>query len=269
MDDYLLFLGTAGDHNVITDSNSSHGMVLHLDGKDYLFDPGPGCLLKAVQHGMKPAEIEALLLTHSHLLHINDANAFITAMTNNCTEKKGHLFGPKNLFARAPKKHIYLPPFYRNRVKNHHSMKAGDKTRLGKIEFKATLTQHPDGGIGYCITTPYQSISYMGDTEYDEKVIKAHEGSSVLILNCKNPLHIEEKGQMNTIDIQKIILTLKPQVVFLTHIGSQLLKLVTPIDLARELQKKTGVNVVAAKEGLRTPLSSYLAKNRQKTLEGY
>lgn len=269
MDDYLLFLGTAGDHTVLAQSHSSYGIVFYLEGKLFLADPGPGAFLKAVQYTVNPTEIEALMLTHNHLMHINDANVFIMAMTDGCNEKKGHLFGPKNLFARAPKKHIYLPPFFRNHVKNHHSLKAGDKVRIGTTDIKATPVEHPDGGLGYKITTPYQTISYVGDTSYEQKVIKAHEGCTILILNCKNPINIEEKGQMNITETQRIIEYLHPEVVFLNHLGSALIKTITPIDLARELQKKTGVHVVAAKEGLRTPLSQYIAKHRQKTLEGY
>lgn len=269
MDDYLLFLGTAGDHHVLTHNPASHGILFCLDGKLFIADPGPGCFLKAIQYTINPAEVYGILLTHNHLLHVNDANVFITAMTKGCTDKKGHLFGAKSFFAKGGRKHNYLPPFHRNHIRYAHSMKAGDKSRMGKVEVKATPVQHPDGGIGFKITTPWQVISYVGDTSYAERVVKAHAGCTILILNCKNPLNIEEKGQLNTTDAHKFIAKVKPQIAFLSHIGHKLLDLMTPIDLARELQKKTGVHVVAAKEGVRTNLFQYMTKNRQKTLEGY
>ncbi len=269
MDDYLLFLGVDGDYQLLGENNSAYGLLLQVHKQYFLIDPGPGSYHRALEYQIQPADIQHLLLTHNHLHHIHDSSLFIYALTQGCTQKEGHLYGPKSLFAKAPRKPHYLPNYFRSHVKNHHSLKPGETSRFVTTEIKATPVEHPDGGVGYRIQTPYQTISYVGDTSLSKKVVEAHLGTTILILNCKNPLNIDEKGQLNTQDTQRFIELIQPQVVFLNHIGYKLRKMIAPIDLARELQKKTGVNVVVAKEGIRTTLFQYISKERQKTLESY
>ena len=50
----LLFLGTSGDH-IVTGKQilGSGGIIFQTEGMQFLIDPGPGCLIKAKESGIK------------------------------------------------------------------------------------------------------------------------------------------------------------------------------------------------------------------------
>ncbi len=67
---------------------------------------------------------------------------------------------------------------------------------------------------------------------------------------------------------KKIINKVKPRLAIITHFGIKMLK-ADPLYEAREIQNKTGVQIISAKDGMTIDPISYSSGLRQKTLKMY
>jgi phosphoribosyl 1,2-cyclic phosphodiesterase len=86
-------------------------------------------------------------------------------------------------------------------------------------------------------------------------------------LNIVHPFNNKE-NQLSSDDAVKIINKVKPKLTIITHFGIKMLK-ADPLYEAREIQKKTGVQIIAAKDGMVINPISYSAGLRQRTLTMY
>ncbi|MBC8444422.1 hypothetical protein H8D83_02435 [Candidatus Woesearchaeota archaeon] len=86
-------------------------------------------------------------------------------------------------------------------------------------------------------------------------------------MNVVYPSNNKEK-QLSSDDAVKIINKVKPKVVIITHFGIKMLK-ADPLYEAREIQKQTGIQIIAAKDGMVINPISYSTGLRQKTLNMY
>ena len=89
-----------------------------------------------------------------------------------------------------------------------------------------------------------------------------------MILNHKHPFDTKKPDGLASEDVVKIIKKAKPKLAILTHFGNKLLNS-NPIYEAREIQKQTGVQVIAAEDGMSIDPVSYSANMKQKTLNLY
>jgi ribonuclease Z len=71
----VIFCGTAG--GPFTQDRASSGLVLEHGGHRIMLDCGPGSLRVAIQAGIAPRSIEAVLLSHIHPDHVLDLASFV------------------------------------------------------------------------------------------------------------------------------------------------------------------------------------------------
>ena len=119
--------------------------------------------------------------------------------------------------------------------------------------------------LGFKFQTSDFVLSYTGNTDYSDEIINQYENSDIIIMNVNNPGNMHVEGQLCTNDAIKIINKLKPQLVILTHFGMKMLK-ADPIYEAREIQMKTQVQTVAAKDGFILIPNNFNSKIKQQTL---
>jgi len=78
MDTGILFLGTSGEISVTgRQLRGSGGIILKTKECQFLIDPGPGALNKAIEYGINIRENTAVLLSHAHMNHCNDINPVV------------------------------------------------------------------------------------------------------------------------------------------------------------------------------------------------
>ena len=73
---------------------------------------------------------------------------------------------------------------------------------------------------------------------------------------------------LNSDDAVKIIKSVNPKLAIITHFGVKMIKS-DPMYEGREIQKKTNVQVISAKDGMVINPISYSAKSSQKRLSSY
>lgn len=270
MESQILFLGSGGDSYVIgRQIRGSGGIVIHVEGYQFHIDPGPGALVRAAHLGINPRETTAIITTDGHLNHSNDVNTLIAAMTHNGLDRKGVLITNSTFANGSDNIKPGLNDFYKKCVERIIVIKEGQRVGIENIEIEALPTKHSDpNAIGLRFMTPQFNLVYTGDTRYSNEVIKKYSGCDILIMNVTHPFNEKSKDHLNSEDAVKIIEKVKPRLAILTHFGAKMLA-ADPLYETRDIQKKTGVQVIAAKDGLSINPVSYSAQLRQKTLNLY
>jgi len=251
--DFIKFLGTAGARFVVTRQlRASGGIWFCLEGVNFLLDPGPGSLVRCLSSKPKhdPARLEAILLSHLHLDHSNDINIMIEAMTEGGFKPRGDVFVPRD----ALEERVVLP-YVRGYCKQIHVLHAGGHyTIADKVRFSTpVLHQHGPETYGFLFQTPRRRIAYISCTEFFPDLEKAYSGE-VLILHVVRFLTEQDPAKsikhLTVDDARRLIRAIRPRTAILTHFGMTMLR-AKPWEVAAALSKETGVEVIAASDGLR------------------
>lgn len=248
----IKFLGTAGARFVVIKQlRKSGGIWLNLDDTNVLIDPGPGSLISCLNSKPKlnPIDLDGIILTHRHIDHSNDVNIMIEAMTNGGFKKKGVVFAPSDALTDDP----VILKYVRGHVEDIKILKEKGKYNIGNISF-STPVKHVHGveTYGLNIYGEKNSVSLVSDTKYFDGLESFYDGE-ILILNM---VLLEEKDHIMHLslkDAKRIISAIKPKTCILTHFGMTVIRS-KPWEIAENLSKKTGVKVVAARDGLQFDL---------------
>jgi ribonuclease BN (tRNA processing enzyme) len=270
----IIFLGTAGDeYTAGKQIRASGGIIIQVEGYQFHLDPGPGALVRAQQAGVNLRENTAVLVSHAHINHCNDANAVMGAMSHNGFDVNGVLIsnmtfvnGDENA-KMAP----VLTDFHRNCVERIIVAKAGQRIGIESVEIQTLNAFHKDPhALGFKFITPKFTLTYSGDTGYNKELIEQYRKSDILVLNMVYPSGAKEKDEYNLTfeDAVKIIEKTKPKLVVMTHFGKKMLD-ADPLNEARDLQRASGVQVIAAMDGMSINPATYSADAKQRTLGAF
>ena len=237
-----------------------------IDGKNIHIDPGPGALVRTYQFGLTPLKLDAVMVSHSHTDHYTDAEVLIEAMTKGMTRKKGTVLGSKSVIEGYKRWGPCISKYHLSKP-DVSVLGAGKTTRLGKIEIKGTKTIHGDPtAVGFNLKIKNFSLSYTADTEYFEDLHEYHSGADVLIASVIRPKNEKIRGHMSTHDFAKLVEEVSPRFAIMTHLGMKMLV----NDAKKEadaVKEQTGVNTVAAYDGMKIDLDQFMPK--QETLDSF
>ena len=266
----IIFLGTAGDSSVTSRQlRGSGGIILRVDDSQFHLDPGPGTLIQAKNHNLNLRANTAILISHAHLNHCNDINTVIDAMTLSGLDKSGVLIANKTVINGDDNYNSYLTNHHRNLLEKTITLNKGQKVAVELVEIHALSADHTDPeAIGFKLFCPRFTLSYSGDTKYHKQLVDEMIGSDILILNVPYPGDKSQNLNLDTESAIKIISKVQPRLAVITHFGLEMLK-ADPLIEAREIQKQTGIQTIAAKDGLVISPESYAAKSPQIRLSGF
>jgi ribonuclease BN (tRNA processing enzyme) len=263
----ITFLGT-GQGSFVVGRNilSSGGIVLQVDENQFHIDPGPNSLKNAAQNQINLRATTALLVSHSHLNHSNDINAVIDAMTYSGFDKKGVLVANKTTINPIEEQKTPLTPYYRDFLERFIVLEAGQRVGINEVEVLALKTKHSEQAIGFKFFTPYFTLAYSSDTKYFPELIEEYKNSNILILNVPYIKKEDAKNNLCIEDAIKIIKEVSPRLAIIQHFGIDIVKS-DPMYQIREIQKATGVQTIAAKDGMVINPLSYSVDQGQRTLQ--
>jgi phosphoribosyl 1,2-cyclic phosphodiesterase len=237
-----------------------------IDGKNIHVDPGPGALVRTYQFGLSPMKINILMVTHSHTDHYNDAEVLIEAMTRGMTRKKGTLIGSRSVIEGYERWGPCISKYHLSKSEIV-TMDDGDLHESGNLEIKATKTLHGDPkAVGFKIRSSDIIISYTSDTEYFEGLSKYHKCADVLIGSVIRAGSDRIRGHMSVDDFQALINEVKPKLAVMTHLGMKFI-MESPEREAQRVTKNTGIQTLAARDGMRIDLDDFVSK--QPTLDQF
>ena len=254
----ITFLGTGGARfMIINQFLASGGLWLNLSGTEILIDPGPGCIVQATKRKLVAEKLSAIILSHRHLDHSADINIMVEAMTQGGFKKHGTLFAPTDALETEPVILSYL----RKYLDGIEILEEGKTYPVGDITFTTPVKHiHRVETYGMTFYTGKHTFSYIADSR-NFGGLRKYGGSELLIINVvfleprppdSSPL--TPTDHLAVPDAEEIIDELKPKVAILTHFGMTVWR-AKPWEIAQRLAEKTGVEVIAARDGMKFDLS--------------
>ncbi len=242
---------------VISQLLASGGLWLNLSGTEILIDPGPGCIVQATKRKLKASKLSAIILSHRHLDHSADTNIMVEAMTQSGFKRHGRLFAPADALESEPVIFSYLKDY----LEGIEILQEGKSYSIGNISFTTPVRHiHLVETYGMVFRTDKHTFSYIADSRYFDGLCHSY-GGELLIINVVflEPHSPSDHPSMpvdhlSVPDAEHIITELKPKVAILTHFGMTMWR-AKPWEIAQRLSEKTGVKVIAARDGMRFDLA--------------
>jgi phosphoribosyl 1,2-cyclic phosphodiesterase len=228
-------------------------MWMELEGRKLLVDPGPGSLvrMRSRKERLNPMDLDAVVLSHAHLDHSGDLNIVIEAMTGGGFKKRGLVVMPREAMDEPGIVLDYL----KGCVEGFVPLEEGGKYALGDLSIETPL-RHIHGVETYGLNFRLRelTVSYIADSRYTERLQEVYTGQ-VLIINVvrAKPSNLDH---LCLKDAEAIIQAVKPDLAVLTHFGMTVIR-AKPWVVAREMSERTGVEVIAARDGMTLDLSPY------------
>jgi phosphoribosyl 1,2-cyclic phosphodiesterase len=254
--DHIKFLGTAGARFVVAQQlRFSAGVFLGLKGKAIILDPGPGTLVRCARS--KPpidvAGLDAVILTHAHIDHTNDVNILIDAMTGGGLKKRGVLLAPRECLDGD---NAVVLKYLRAYLEDIVTLESEREYGIGDLTFSTSVRhQHPVETYGVRFDVEGRRVSFLVDTQYFLGLAESYRGSDVLVVNVvrHRPHESGDVMHLSVDDVRRLIAETRPGKVIMTHFGMTMLR-AKPWVIASELSAETGVEVIAASDGMTVEL---------------
>ncbi len=247
----LLFLGTAGARYVVAKQlRASGGIVLAHKNSSILIDPGPGTLVYLAKHKVPLEKIAGIILSHEHLDHSADLNVLVDAMTEGGFKKRGEIFLTKSALENGILLD-YLKPFPEKIVPLEPEKEYTTKEFL----FRTTCPlKHGVETYGFIFNlTSGKKLGFLVDTLFFDELLEQFKNVNFLIINVVRYTPKEGVLHLCVKDVEKILISVKPELAVLTHFGMTMLR-AKPSLIAKNLTEKTGVKVVSAWDGMKINL---------------
>jgi ribonuclease BN (tRNA processing enzyme) len=248
----ITFLGTAGARFMVSKQlAASGGLWFNLNSTQVLIDPGPGCIVQTTKRKLNAEKLSAIIISHRHLDHAADTNVMVEAMTNGGFKKHGRLFLPAD--ALAPESVIFS--YLKNAIEGITVLEAAKTYQAGNISFKTSVRHmHPVETYGIVFTSNGQTAGYLTDTRYFEGLADSYAGNDLLIINMVLTEPRPPIDHLSVPDVELIIKEIKPKTAILSHFGMRVWQ-AKPWLIAEAMSQKTGVRVIAARDGMKFDLS--------------
>ena len=250
----LIFLGTGGGRfATITQRRRTGGIriISESNNVNIHVDPGPGALVYSLEMGLNPQKIRAILVSHAHLDHSNDAEPLIEAMTHGTTRKRGVLAAARSVLRGNEVCEKSISSYHQSMPERVVEAVVGAKFEVDGVKVTVCRAVHSDpDAVGFRFETgDFGSFAYMPDSEYFDDIVEYYSGLRLLILSVLRPSGRPWKGHMTTDDAIKIIEETRPEMAVITHFGMQMI-FRGPEREASLIENRTGVPTKAAFDGM-------------------
>ncbi len=179
---------------VPTKKRGAAGYLLRVHESRFLFDSGPGTILKLAQLGVGLDELDGIFYTHFHPDHSLEFAAIVFALMNPSFEsslKELLVMGPPGLKEFYGKlQALYgswvTPKNYRLHLKEISP--TGKEHTFGPMRIAAWKTAHTPESQGYRITGPENRVlAYTGDTDVCPELVDLAKDVDVLLCESSHP----------------------------------------------------------------------------------
>ncbi len=254
MQSQITFLGTAGDAFVLSKQQRlAGGIVIQVQNMQIHCNPGPGALVAAMQQKIDIRNTSMIILTDDQFIHTHDADAILGVMTLGGFDAKGLLFIPESMKDKLQ---------FQSTVEKTIILSEDARIACNDVQIQAIKIKSKDKhAVGLRIIAPTFSLGYTGKTKYFARLSEAMKDVEILILELSGDV----KEGLSVADAEVLIAAVKPQLAVLTNFGVDVLKN-DILEMTRNMYQRTGVQIIAAKEGFSFDPTSYAVQLRQQRL---
>ncbi|MBI2580167.1 MAG: hypothetical protein HYW27_04680, partial [Candidatus Aenigmarchaeota archaeon] len=152
----IVFLGTGGGrHMMFSQVRKTGGMYFEFDaGKKeilaFIMDPGPGSLVNSRGTFLKPELVQGVVLSHHHIDHSTDANAWLDGIEKPFLIAEEHCVMDREELGE--KDYDYYPcinPYQRKRIGELHTVKDRSIVKMKGVRFESVRSEHYGPTVGF------------------------------------------------------------------------------------------------------------------------
>lgn len=263
----IIFLGTGGDSIVVGKQlRSAGGIIIQVLDNQIHLDPGPGAVARAYDYGVNLRNNIAVLVSNNLLNNAAEVNSVISAMSLGGFDRKGVLISNKSAYESYGDNDPLINSFYRNFLEKDIVLENGKRVGLNEFEIRATRTLNEDEyAIGYKLITPKFSMGYTSDTGNIKNLSEDFKGVEIMIFKCTNPSEAPTYSGLTPDEVIKLLPNIKPKLAVITGFGIKMHQS-DVLNEARKIQRETGIQTIAASDGMAINPVSYSVNLRQRTI---
>ncbi|NYZ60156.1 MBL fold metallo-hydrolase [Candidatus Micrarchaeota archaeon] len=254
----LFFIGTGGGRiNLLRRLRSTGGFRINGSLNIHV-DPGPGALADGMRRHQDPLKLDAVIVTHHHIDHCNDAALMVEGMSHFGLKKGGILIGSKYVIEGNEKGDRGVDLYHQSLCDEVFTANPGKKkdfeSKKGKFSLECIKAVHDSAdAFGFKLKMDGKTIGYTSDTEFYKGMIDNYIGCDVLIVNTLKPSEDPYEGHMTAAQARDLIGKAGPKLAILNHLGMKMIMGKSKI-IAKEMEDETGVKTIAATDGMRVQL---------------
>jgi len=219
----LRFLGTGGGRYVTgKQKRRTAGITVETEETKVHIDPGPGGLVYANQQ--KPEDTEAVIVSHAHPDHSNDAEALIEMMTE-AYNQPGAVFANKTAMEGHGDIEKVISEYHKNLCLDVETLEEGGSYEFRDLKIRSQEMFHGDPNTqGFTLETEEKKIGFWTDTEYSDELLPFYEDCDTVIIYCTRPRGKSVKGHTAISDIPEIMENTEASTAIITHFGYAILE---------------------------------------------
>jgi ribonuclease BN (tRNA processing enzyme) len=252
----ITFLGTGGGRfNLIKQVRRTAGFYLSGALRMHI-DPGPGSLAACRAYGIDPEKTRAVVATHNHIDHMNDAALMLEAVNCFPGRKKGVFISTASMLEGDEYGERGISSYFTGKAASAVVARQGKPIRIGSATLLPTPVRHEDrAGFGFVLSMGGFRLGYTSDTEYFPSLHRHFMDCDLLVANCLKPKPDKVGGHLHSASAAQLLSECRPKLCALSHMGMSFLR-AGPEREAAKIARQSGVRTIAATDGMRIALPS-------------
>jgi ribonuclease BN (tRNA processing enzyme) len=255
----LKFLGTGGGRYVTgMQKRRTAGIIIETDETKVHVDPGPGALVYANQE-QDPEETEAVIVSHAHPDHSNDAEALIEMMTE-AYDNPGAVFANKTALEGYGDIEKVISEYHKNLCLDVEKLQEETTNEFEDLTIESQEMFHGDPHTqGLKFSTEEKTIGFWTDTEFSEELLPFYEDCDIMVIYCTRPRGKSIKGHTDISDVPEIMENTEASTAIITHFGYSILD--SGLEEEKEwLKEEIDGKVIFADDGMQFPGDTKLSR---------
>lgn len=255
----LKFLGTGGGRYVTgMQRRKTSGIIVETEETQIHVDPGPGALVESHEQDVAE-ETAAVIVSHGHVDHSNDAEAIIEMITE-AYDRKGAVFASESVLSGYGEVEKRVSDYHQGLCSVVGTLEEGSEFEFEDVTIKSQEMFHSDPKTqGFVLETGEKSVGFWTDTEYSRELAGFYEGVDTLVVYCGRPRGEEVPGHTSLSNVPGIVEEAEPSTVIVTHFGYKFLD--SDLEEQEEwLEEEVDAKVVFAEDGMEFPGDAKLSR---------
>jgi ribonuclease BN (tRNA processing enzyme) len=207
------------------------GYFVQADGVGILMEAGPELLGSMKRAGLRPGDIDVVLISHLHGDHYGGIPfLMLEYLWETKLDHKVVIAGPRNLEPRCWRlMNTLFPGFDLARIKRKIKfveLAPGKSAKIGKLKITSIRSPHtaPDISLSFRIEADGRTIAFSGDTGWNDELVRLVDGADLFICECTYYESRHLKFHLNYPELAANRGRFNVGRMVLTHIGREVLR---------------------------------------------